>query len=267
MPSHDWSPLARWLLSEIGYAIASEKFYLLDANVGALLAGRSPAQLVDQCTRDASTRQAVINAATINESLFFRDTSLWHMLNQRLLPELAPALSFSHELHVLCCACSRGQEVWSLAMTLAEHPLYAEKIRLRVHAVDIDTQVLAYAQEGSYSELEVSRGLEPARLARWFTRSGNRYRISDALRAGLTFSTLNLNSAFTFARRFDLVFCRNVLIYFQPSGKTSVLDRLAHYTNNHGFLILGGAETTLNLSNAWNPRAFAGYTVYEKRYR
>lgn len=262
-----WTPVARYLTDEIGYAIPTNKYYLLDAHLGKLLGPdrADPLALVSAAKSDRQLRQQVINGATINESFFFRDRSLWDCLRTRLLDEIATAVSFCKELHVLMCACSRGQEIYSLSMLLAEHPAYRQ-IRHQIQAVDIDTTVLDQARAGCYSELEVTRGLDDERRQRYFDSDGRNYRVRADLKRNIHFAQLNLNEPFHFSRRFDLVFCRNVLIYFDPTKKTAILDRLAQYTNNHGYLILGGAESTMNLSQAWNPRTVAGTTVYEKVY-
>jgi chemotaxis protein methyltransferase CheR len=264
----EWAPVANYLLKHIGYEVSTGKYYLLHANLSKLLQGdiRSPADLCRAADRNRQIRQQLINGATINESYFFRDNSLWQVVQNRLLPELADSVSFCNELHVLVCACARGQEVYSLAMLLHEHPLFQNKIRSVITAVDIDTEVLDIARHGCYTELEASRGLDAERRGRFFHRNGVDWQIDNVLRRSIRFEQLNLTESFHFHRRFDLVFCRNVLIYFQPEKKAAIIDRLAQYTNNHGYLILGGAESTLGLGNSWNPRNFDGYTVYEKRY-
>lgn len=265
---HDqWQVVAQFLEEEIGYAIPQNKYYLMDNNLRKYLGTDcpNPNALVRKARSNTSLKQDIIESCTINESLFFRDRTLWSSLAERILPDLHEKIDFCNELHVLTCACSRGQEVYSLAMLLAETPLY-KNIKVYITATDIDRQVLKYAKTGAYSDLEVKRGLDEERRRKWFQNSQGQWFINDELKRNITFKQINLNQRLNFARRFDLVFCRNVLIYFDTSRKQHILDQIAKYTNNHGYLILGGAESTLGLGNTWQSLQIGGYGYYKKHY-
>lgn len=263
----DWTPVAQWLEREIGYTVTPAKHYLLASACRDLLTAArldSPARLVELASRDHATRQALINACTINESYFLRDAGLWEALRSRVLPELAKEVDYRGVLQVLCLACATGQEPYSLAMTWAE--LALPRIRLAITAADIDTTALERAKAGVYSDFEIQRGLDPLRRDRWFTKQADGWRATDALRGGMAFQTINLNREFTFPSRFDLVMIRNVLIYFDVAGKKRVLERLAHVTNGYGMLALGGSESTLGITEAWVPRLIGSYGFYQRRY-
>jgi chemotaxis protein methyltransferase CheR len=263
----DWTPVAGWLGREIGYSVPAANHYLLASACRDLLATHrfaTPAHLVEAAGRDRSLRQAVINACTINESYFFRDTGLWEALRARVLPDLARETAYRGTVQVLCLACATGQEPYSLAMIWAELALPGS--RLAITAADVDTAALERARAGVYSEFECQRGLDPVRRDRWFHRDPGGWRVRDELRAGIAFQPVNLAGEMAFASRFDLVMVRNVLIYFDIPDRRRVLERLAHATNGYGLLALGGSESTIGITDAWRPRQIGTYGFYEKRY-
>lgn len=265
----DWDPVAAFLLAAMGYRISANKYYLLDAALMPIMrnhALKTPMELVRAAQADRAVLQAVINACTINESYFFRDPTMWNALMERVIPALVPEVAYCKRLHILQCASSRGQELYTLQMALAEHKEALQGTEVRIVATDIDTEMLDYARAGTYSELEIGRGLSPERRERHFEERGGRWHARPHLRTGITFQALNLNSDFRFMQRFDLILCRNVLIYFSAEGKAAILDRLAQYTNNYGKLVLGGAENVHGLSESWTPRCAAGATFFDKRY-
>lgn len=264
----DWTPVAVWLEREIGYTVPPAKHYLLASACRDLLAATrltSPARLAEIATADRSTRQALINACTINESYFFRDAGLWDALRGRVLPDLTKEVAYRGVLKVLCLACATGQEPYTLAMAWME--LALPGVRLDITAADIDTQALERAKAGVYTDFEMQRGLDIARRDRWFVRQADGWRVRDDLRGLVAFQTVNLATDFTFPSRFDLVMIRNVLIYFDVAAKKRVLDRLAFATNGYGLLALGGSESTLGITDTWQPRLIGAYGFYQKRYQ
>jgi chemotaxis protein methyltransferase CheR len=264
-----WAPVAAWFGREIGFVLTPERYYLVHANCRELLEESrlgTPQALADAANKDPRLRQRLINAGTINESFFFRDVNLWHDLGTRVLPDLAKECAFRRRIEVLICACSRGQEVYTLAMLAAERAAELQGVSLAITAADIDTEVMGIARAGRYSDLEVGRGLSPERRERFFMRSGDGWQVRPELQAGVNFTQINLNTPFTFPVRYDLVFCRNVLIYFSTAARKTVVDRLGNYTSNWGWLVLGGAETLLGISDTWNPRRMGDSTFYQKRY-
>lgn len=270
-PPMNWKRLADYVYREIGYAISEEKFYLFDTNLRPVLKRldiNSVDKLLLRCTADKETRQEVINAVTINESYFYRDTHLWGDIEQRLLPEIIKEFGGNKKkLRILTCACSKGQEVYTLAMILHRLRTQLGDISAEIIATDIDTGVIDYAKAGIYSKFEVSRGLDESALRKYFTKvSDNAFRANDNLRSFLTFQQWNLLDPLPIHQRFDLIFCRNVLIYFDKDGKQKVFAALAHLLNNMGFLVLGGTETALNISDRWGNRKIGKTTFLQKVY-
>jgi chemotaxis protein methyltransferase CheR len=222
----------------------------------------SPMQLISRAAQDKNLRQELLNAITINETLFFRDAGLWHDMSNIILPQMLASKQSKKEVNVLICACSRGQEVYTLGIAAQE----AEGVvPLRIIAADIDTNVLAAARQGRYSDLEVKRGLNTVRLKRHFTRKDEYWHAKQELKRNVSFVDINLASDFKFSERFDIVFCRNVLIYFTIQKRKDILDRFANFTNDDGYLILGGAETMLGVTDTWIPKRIKSSTVYQKR--
>jgi chemotaxis protein methyltransferase CheR len=259
-----WAPLAQWLEREIGFQLEPSRWYLFESAFRPLLKELQLSEvrdLIAAASRNPALRQRCINCATINESLFFRDQNLWPDLATRILPQLKQDCAFRGHISVLICACSRGQEVWSLIMTAREND-----IRLNILATDVDTEVLSIAQSGIYSDLDVSRGLSDDRRSRFMERHGANWQVRPDLRRDLIFQTFNLATDFTFPQRFDLVLCRNVLIYFTLPMRQRIVERLATYTANWGFLLLGGAESLLGVTSPWQARRIGQTTVYQKQY-
>ncbi len=268
-----WAPLAAWLLDEIGYAIPEHKYYLLNNNMTPIMTAHGLPRvhdLIGAARLNPKIRQDVINAATINESFFFRDTSVWHALGTRILPKLAEEVSFQKQINILVCACSRGQEVYTIKMIAEENKQTLNNTRCVITATDIDTGVLAQAKSGQYTKLEAERGLDPALRQRYFSPINNNpndgYTINPILKQNLSFQQLNLNEKFSFPHRFDLIFCRNVLIYFDVANKKKIVEQLAGYLNNHGYLMLGGAESLIGVTDIMSSRLIDNCLVHQKKY-
>ena len=189
----------------------------------------------------------VVEAMTTNETSWFRDSHPFTLLKETLLTQLAAARAAERRLRVWSAASSTGQEAYSIAMLLADwlaaHPGWSASIV----ATDLSEEVLAQGRAGSYSQLEVNRGLPAPMLVRHFTKVGTRWQVSPQLRSMVEFRTLNLAEPFPVLPPFDIVFCRNVLIYFDSPTRRQVLARMVKVMRPDGVLLLGAAESTLNL--------------------
>lgn len=194
----------------------------------------------------------VIAALTINETLWFRDSKPFEALRGIVLPDIMSRKGADRSLSIWSAACSTGQEVYSLAMTMREEEAQLLGARVTILGSDICEPVLARARSGVYSQFEVQRGLPAQKLVKYFEDLGGEFRIRHELRTGIEFRALNLLDLPAGLGPFDMVFCRNVLIYFEPNVKKSVLASLSTRIRPGGYLALGGAETTLGLTSAFS---------------
>lgn len=190
----------------------------------------------------------VVEAMTTNETSFFRDLHPFEALRTVVLPDLIQRRSTRRTLTIWSNACSSGQEVYTVAMILREHFPQLASWRVRLLASDLSTQVLARARQGRFNQAEVNRGLPMPMLLKYFTREGLCWQIKDELRQMVEFRQLNLVEPFPALPPCDVVFLRNVLIYFAPPTKTEILNRIRTVMPEDGYLYLGGAETTMNLN-------------------
>lgn len=197
--------------------------------------------------------QRCVNGMATHESFFFRDSTPFDQLRDVILPQLLASRSASRRLRIWSAACSSGQEPYSLAMMLQEERSRFADWDIEIVATDFSAPILERARSGLYSDFEVRRGLSDQRRARWLVPEGSAYRIAPDIRSMIQFRQHNLLSGVAGLGRFDLIFCRNVLIYFEPSQKAKTLETLADALNPHSSLILGSAETVVGLVGAFEP--------------
>ena len=194
---------------------------------------------------------AVVEAMMTNESLFFRDKVPFENFRSTILPALMAARRASRTIRIWCAAAATGQEPYSLAIILKEMERDLAGWRIELLATDLSSEVLEKARQGIYNQFEVQRGLPIRLLIRYFTRSGDMWQLLPDIRAMVKYRQLNLLSDFSHLGTFDLIFCRNVLIYFDQQTKIDLLDRLAQVTAGDGYLVLGAAETVVGLTDSF----------------
>jgi len=211
-------------------------------------------------TGDHRQRWAVVEALTTNETSWFRDPGVFEGLRTELLPRLQSVRSVHHTLRFWSAAASTGQEVYSLAMLLADSLEPAR--RHQILATDISNEVLERARTGRYSQLEMNRGLPARHLVRFFERSGTGWNVGAQLRRDITFRALNLAAPFVALPTFDVVLMRNVLIYFDIPTKRSILRRVRQVLAPDGWLVLGTAESTRGIDDEFEAVRFGGLTAY-----
>lgn len=238
------------------------KDYLLQARLGPLLQREgleSWEALVHELDRPTSLplRQRVVEAVTTHETSFFRDIHPFDAFRDQILPALASERR--GPIQVWSAASSTGQEVYSLSFIVAQHPT---RPTVQFTATDISTEILARAREGRFSQLEVNRGLPAPHLIRFFQREGLDWRVKDELRRAIDFRVLNLIGAWPALPLMDVVFLRNVLIYFDVPTKRQILSRLAAQMRPGAFLFLGAVETTLNLSDRFKETRLGKATAF-----
>jgi len=250
--------LAGLLKARSGLVIGPDKAYLLETRLSGILKREKLPDLnaLTQCLRLPSGEglaRDVVEAMTTNESFFFRDIKPFQHFRSQSLPDLLASRPASSTLRIWSAASSSGQEAYSLAMLLAECRTVIGDRKVEILGTDIAREQLSRAREGLYTQFEVQRGLPVQMLMRYFKKEEAGWRLSDAVRPFVQFREWNLLSDLRPLGRFDVVFCRNVLIYFDQPTKTRVLEAIASQMPADGVLYLGGAETVLGITPRFVP--------------
>ena len=252
--------LRHQLKQTVGISVDPDKQHVFENRLGGLAQARGSASvsaLIESYAihRDPKLWSEMVEAMTINETYFFRDRTPFTLFREEVLPALVAARQAEKRLRIWCAACSTGQEPYSLAMILDEETRLLKGWRIELIATDLSANVLETAREAVYSQFEVQRGLPVSQLLRYFTREGDRWRLNEHIRSRVTFRQMNLMSDFKDGGVFDVIFCRNVLYYFDMATKKLVLSRLRRSIRNDGYLVLGAAETVLGISTEWGVHA------------
>ncbi len=252
----DYDYLRKYLKQRSGLVLSADKEYLVESRLlpvarRAGLPGLGELVLALKSGRDAALMTAVVEAMTTNESFFFRDKVPFEHFRNVVMPALMAARQKTRTIRIWCAAAATGQEPYSLAMCLTEMARELAGWRVELIATDLSGEVLEKAQAGLYSQFEVQRGLPIGLLIKYFTQTGEMWQIAPQLRAMVKFHKLNLLGDFSRLGRFDVIFCRNVLIYFDQNTKIDVLNRLARAASADGYLLLGAAETVVGLVDSF----------------
>lgn len=249
----DYQYLREFLNSRIGHDLGEGKEYLVQSRLGAVAESKGIpglAVLFDRLrkSRDAALETAVVEAMVTCETSFFRTPSLFASLKRTVIPDLLRARAATRRLNVWCAGCSTGQEPYSVALTLYDEFPELRRWDVSILATDISEFALRRGRSASYSETDVRRGLDASTLKTHFHPLHHRWVVNAEIRRLVTFRALNLAEPLPFDDEFDIVFLRNVLIYFCPQQKRSVLRGLRNAIRDDGYLFLGESETILGLS-------------------
>lgn len=232
------------------------KEYLVAARLGALVREEgmpSITSLIEALRKPMATRltQRVVEAMTTNETSFFRDNKPFDALRTNVLPDMIAKRASTKSLTIWSAACSSGQEPYSIWMTIRDHFPELLSWRLKIIGTDLSNEVLEKARSGSYTQLEVNRGVPAPMLVRHFERDGVNWKIHHEARRSVEFQVLNLVEAWGTMPKPDIVFLRNVMIYFDVTTKRTILGRVRRMMAQDGYLFLGAGETTLNIDDAF----------------
>lgn len=254
----EYDYLRQFLKTRSGLVLSNEKQYLIESRLlpVARKAGlQSIAALVAKLKepRETALAEAVVEAMTTNESFFYRDKTPFEHFTQMMMPEMLKARASQKKIRIWCAAASTGQEPYTLAMCLKEMERQLAGWRIEILGTDISNEVLDRAKAGTYTQFEVQRGLPIQLLLKYFTQQGESWTISPALRSMVQWKKFNLLDSFASFGQFDIVFCRNVLIYFDQATKVDILGRISKTMAPDGFLVLGAAETVVGLTDAFKP--------------
>ena len=257
MTPQDYEYLRKLLKERSGLELSADKQYLVESRLVPLarkasLAGIPELVLKMKSGADALTVE-VVEAMTTNETFFFRDKIPFDHLKEAVLPALVQARAARRSLRIWCAASSTGQEPYSIAMCLKEAGSMLAGWRTEIVATDLSQDVLEKSKAGIYSQFEVQRGLPIQMLVKYFTQNGEMWQLKADIRGMVQHRQLNLMQDFSHLGTFDIVFCRNVLIYFDQETKASIFGRISRMLEPDGVLALGAAESVVGITNAFKP--------------
>jgi chemotaxis protein methyltransferase CheR len=250
---NDAGIIAGILRNRAGIVLDGDKSYLIESRLMPLVRSRgyySFAQLTQKLNsgNDAELIAQAIDALTTNETLFFRDLRPFEALQNRIIPELTKSRPPGGTLRIWSAAASTGQEAYSVAIMLAENPQLLGGCKVEIIGTDISRESLARAREGAYSHFEVQRGIPGHILPKYFRKKGERWQLDEVIRTKVSFKEFNLLDNPKPLGRFDVILCRNVLLYFDIPTKRGILERLAGVLADDGAIFLGGSESTMGVS-------------------
>lgn len=250
--------LRKLLRERSGLVLAAEKQYLAESRL-LPVARRNGMTTIDELIDHLKSKAPVplttqvVEAMTTNETFFFRDKLPFDHFRDTVMPALITARAREKRIRIWCTAASTGQEPYSLAMLLKGMGAAMSGYRIDILATDLSSEVLEKAKAAIYTQFEVQRGLPVQLLVKYFDQVGESWQLAPELRSMVQFRPLNLLNDFSALGTFDVVFCRNVLIYFDHDCKTAVLNRIAKQMPDDGYLVLGAAETVIGLTDAFKP--------------
>ncbi|HIJ63895.1 MAG TPA: protein-glutamate O-methyltransferase [Rhodospirillaceae bacterium] len=257
MRPDDFDYLAKLLKERSGLVITPDKAYLLESRLTPVARQRNLKSIEEVVAkmrgRDESLARDVTEAMTTNESFFFRDTKPFDQFRDTVLPQVMASRAAKKSIRIWSAACSSGQEAYSLAMLLKENAARLAGWHVEIIGTDISVEMLEKAKAGLYSQFEVQRGLPIQFLVKYFKKKDESWQIDSSLRGMVQFREWNLLHELRGLGSFDIVFCRNVLIYFDQPTKSRVLENISRQMPPDGFLFLGGAETVLGISDRFKP--------------
>ena len=262
----EYQAFCDFLEKSCGIVLGDNKQYLVSSRLKSILASASLTGVADLMKRmefDSRLRAKVVDAMTTNETYWFRDSHPFKALRDVIFPELAERKLTRPR--VWSAASSTGQEPYTISMMADEFMKRraGQFMDVEILATDISPSVLEVARLGEYDELSVSRGLDQEARQRYFTQQNQRWRVNEDIRRRVRFNELNLMSSFSSLGKFQIIFCRNVLIYFSSELKCDIIDRMANALEPNGYLFLGGSESMASYSDRFETVRYPGGLVYK----
>ena len=250
------SRVIEFINRQAGIILTPDKAYFVEARLSPVLREEKIAtidELIQRAERgDRRLQQRVVDALTTNETFFFRDRQPFDQFRTIIMPELIARRPAGRPIRIWSAACSSGQEAYSLMMLLEEMRGELGGRQVEIHASDISETILAKARAAVFNQFEVQRGLPTKLLLQHFTKVGDNWQFSPSLAKRVNFFKFNLLEDPRGLGTFDVIFCRNVLIYFDRPTRTKIFDRLADRLAPDGFLLLGGAESTFGVTTRFS---------------
>lgn len=267
---------SNYIYSLCGIHIEPSKAYLLETRLGRLLEKErcdSFTEFYYKAKADTSKKlqKEIVDGITTNETLFFRDGNPFELLKHKILPEVIDSRSAAIRqesptpIRIWSAACSTGQEVFSIAIVIRELLGHNHNYTLKLIGTDISDAAIRQASYGVYNKFEIERGLPRERLQRYFSSSGENWKIKDEIRSMATFRKFNLMDPFIGLGKFDIVFCRNVAIYFKLEDRVAVFNKIADALESDGYLIIGSTESLTGVCPRFVPKRHLKSIFYQLR--
>jgi chemotaxis protein methyltransferase CheR len=265
--------VARYIYSLCSITLDASKDYLIEGRLNRLLeetGSRSFTQLLSRCGADASgaLKRRIIDEITTGETLFFRDQSPFDLLRHKLMPEILDRRAragLRTPVRIWSAACSTGQEIYSVAIVLKELLGDRGRCDIRLLGTDISDQAVARASAGIFGPIEVSRGLNDATRTRYFVPHEGGWKIRDEIRAMAGFRRMNLMEDISSLGKFDIIFCRNVAIYFNDQDRVSLFNRLGQRLESDGYLVIGSMESLSGICPQFESKRYLRSVYYQLR--
>ncbi|MDY0360577.1 MAG: protein-glutamate O-methyltransferase CheR [Desulforegulaceae bacterium] len=272
--SVEFSLFSKYILSISGISLDPGKEYLIETRLRPLLKEynlSSFKDLYNLALNDAQKKieKQIVDAISTNETYFFRDKSPFELLKYKILPDLidkrtAEKTGRTLNIRVWSAASSTGQEIYSVAMIIHELGIANTKqYNIRLIGTDISDAAIAKASYGKYNKFEVARGLTPERLKKFFNKTGEDWRIKDEIRSMVSFQKVNLLKSFSTPGKFDIIFCRNVAIYFNPPDRKKLYQTISNSLEKDGYLLIGSTESLTNDTQMFKPQRYLNSTFYQ----
>lgn len=266
--------ISTYIYNVSGIYLDQSKAYLLESRLKGLLEDLgcdSYSEFYHKAKSDSSKaiERKIIDAVTTNETLFFRDTAPFEMLQHKLLPNIIDRKTAKSSgllptrINIWSAACSTGQEIYSIAIVLKKLLGDLKKFNIRLLGTDISDKAVAQASYGKYNKFEIERGLPKDKLVMYFDSDGNSWKIKDEIRALASFKKFNLMDSFALMGKFDIVFCRNVAIYFPLEDRKKVFNKIADVLEPDGYLIIGSTESLTGVCSRFEPKRHLRSVMYK----
>lgn len=270
----EFKVVAKYVQSLTGISLDDGKAYLVETRLSALLSDlgcASYSELYYKAKADTGKgiNRSIIDAITTNETLFFRDNSPFELLQHKVLPDLIDKRTpkgsslIPINIRIWSAACSTGQELYSIAIILKELLPDMKRFNLRLLGTDISDAAVAQASYGQFNKFEIERGLPKEKLLKYFEPVGEKWKVKDELRAMVTFRRQNLTEPFAGMGKFDIIFCRNVAIYFAQEDKIQLFNKIVDVLEPDGYLIIGSSESLAGINSRFEPKRYLRAVFYQ----
>lgn len=272
----EYKVLSKYILDISGILLEAGKEYLIETRLNPLLDEldcNSFSELYYKARMDhtKSVEKKIIDNISTNETYFFRDKAPFDLIQYKIIPDLIDNRSKNTrpgeriKIRIWSAASSTGQEIYSIAMVLKELYLDPQKYDIQLLGTDISNAVIVKASYGKYNKFEISRGLPPEKLRKYFIPDGDGWKIKDELRSMAAFKKINLLDSLAGMGKFDIVFCRNVAIYFTPEERSRLYQKIANIMEKDGYLLIGATESLTNDTNLFEPQKYLRSIFYQHR--